>query len=102
MHRWEIWNEPNLAAFWRPRPTVDQYAEVYARLRAAILAADATAKVATGGVTVLRIAWGKQDIDGLTFIRRLIGHGTHLSLVAVHPYTTRCPGCRVSGTKQLR
>ena len=88
VHRWEVWNEPNLSAFWRPRPDADQYAQTYQRVRAAILAADPTAKVATGGLTVLSDAWGGGNVRGLTFLDGLIREGVRPSLVAIHPYTT--------------
>ena len=88
VHRWEIWNEPNFSAFWRPRPNADQYAETYKRLRASILAADPTSKVATGGVTILNVAWGSGNVRGLTFLDRLTRDGVRSSFVAIHPYTT--------------
>ena len=88
VNRWEIWNEPNIAAFWRPQPNPKKYAEVYRRVRAAIIAADPTARIATGGVTVLRTAWQSGNIKGLEFLNDVVDAGVRPSLVAIHPYTT--------------
>ena len=105
VHRWEIWNEPNLAAFWRPRPTVDQYAEVYARLRAAILCSGCDCEGCNGGR-------GHRPPNrlGQTGHRRVNVHSKAdrawdppVTCCCPSIYdSTPCPGCRVSGTKQLR
>ena len=49
--RWEVWNEPNHAAFWRPRPDPEAYAEMYARVRSAIRGLDPKAQVIVGGLS---------------------------------------------------
>jgi hypothetical protein len=47
---YEIWNEPNNAAFWRPAPNAGLYAEMYVKARAAIHAVDPRATVVVGGL----------------------------------------------------
>src|SRR6185369_1286139 len=37
---WEVWNEPNLAFFWQPKPDVNEYAELLKVTYAAIKQAD--------------------------------------------------------------
>jgi polysaccharide biosynthesis protein PslG len=96
--RWEIWNEPNLAAFWRPRPDPVVYAHVYETLRSTILREDPSAHVAVGGLTNLTAATDP-DISGRAFLRGLIRMHAPLDGVAVHPYTTddHPPGIHVPG-----
>ena len=55
---WLIDNEPDVA--WQDNSTPEQYARTYGILHAAIMNADATARVAIGGVsqpTPLRLAY---------------------------------------------
>jgi polysaccharide biosynthesis protein PslG len=87
VRRWEIWNEPNLAAFWRPRPDPAAYREVYEILRATILRVDPKAEVAVGGLTGLT-ATSAPSISGRAFLRHLIRTGAPIDNVAIHPYTT--------------
>ena len=56
VRRWEIWNEPNLTKFWRPRPDPVAYLQVYETLRATILRVDPKAQVAVGGLGDLSVA----------------------------------------------
>jgi hypothetical protein len=88
VHRWEVWNEPNLTSFWRPRPNAAEYAATYRMVRAAILAADPGARVAVGGLASLTVAWGEGNVSGLAFLEGIVARGVRPSLVAVHPYTT--------------
>jgi polysaccharide biosynthesis protein PslG len=87
VRRWEIWNEPNLTAFWTPRPDPDAYRRVYEVLRATILRVDPTAKVAVGGLASLSVA-SPPNIPGLAFLRRLTRTRPPIDNVAIHPYTT--------------
>jgi hypothetical protein len=47
---YEIWNEPDNAAFWRPGPDPARYADMYLRARGAIREADEHATVVVGGL----------------------------------------------------
>ncbi len=49
---YEIWNEPDNPEFWAPHPDAAAYAQLYAAARAAILAADPSARVLVGGLTL--------------------------------------------------
>jgi hypothetical protein len=49
---YEVWNEPDNPEFWAPRPDAAAYARLYAAARAAILAADPSARVLVGGLTL--------------------------------------------------
>lgn len=45
----EIWNEPNLTAFWKPRPDVERYSELLSQAYDAIKGVSQSAQVITGG-----------------------------------------------------
>jgi polysaccharide biosynthesis protein PslG len=87
VRRWEIWNEPNLVDFWRPRPDPVTYRHVYETLRATILRVDPTAEVAVGGLGGLSAA-SAPSIRGLAFLRHLMRTSPPLDAVAIHPYAT--------------
>lgn len=102
VRRWEIWNEPNLAVFWRPRPDVAAYRQVYTTLRATILRADPAAEVAVGGLGALVVA-SRPDVSGLTFLRNLTRTTAPIDNVAIHAYTTddHAPGIHIPGEKNF-
>ena len=47
---YEIWNEPDVASFWRPAPDPAVYADMYLQARAAIHEVDPQATVVVGGL----------------------------------------------------
>lgn len=81
--RYEIWNEPNTETFWKPFPSPAEYSALLGEAAAAIRRADPSAKVSSGGV-------GKID---LAFLSRAVGSATaaNLSAIAIHPYRTSTP-----------
>jgi hypothetical protein len=87
VHTWEIWNEPNVTAFWPPRPDPEGYTELLKRAYVAIKAVDPKATVVTAG-----LATGLDQSDGSTlsartFLRRVYEAGGKGSFDAVglHP-----------------
>ena len=48
---YEIWNEPDNAAFWTPAPNPAAYADLYAAARDSISAVDPTVRTIVGGLT---------------------------------------------------
>jgi hypothetical protein len=48
--RYEIWNEPNLAHFWRPRPDAAEYARLFVAAATSIREVDPQAEVIVGGL----------------------------------------------------
>jgi len=89
VHTWEIWNEPNVSAFWKPAPDVEQYVAVLRAGYAAIKAADPTATVLTGGLAPAADRSDGTTIAILTFLRGLYDDGAAGSFdaIAVHPYS---------------
>ncbi len=76
---YEIWNEPDSALFWQPRPDPAAYARLYLRARVAITSVQPTARVIVGGLTNPR-----------TFLPELLSAEPmlrgHIDGVAIHPY----------------
>lgn len=76
---YEIWNEPDNAAFWSPTPDAAAYANLYLRARAAIDSVQPNASVIIGGLT-----------HPASFVPAMIaanaGLAGHADGVGVHPY----------------
>jgi polysaccharide biosynthesis protein PslG len=75
----EVWNEPDVAAFWSPTPDASTYADLYLRTRDAITAADPSARVIIGGLAhpgsfLPALLKANSDLRG------------HVDGVAIHPY----------------
>ena len=47
---WQIWNEPNLPAYWRPRPSAAAYTRMLRSVAKAIRRADRGAEIVTAGL----------------------------------------------------
>lgn len=78
IHHWEIWNEPDNAIFWKPRPDPKLYAELLIRTSAVIKAIDPQAQVLIGGFNPFDV----------TFARAVAAEGAWNSfdIIAIHPY----------------
>lgn len=89
IHRYELWNEPNLLGFWsNGADAVDpaQYRAWYNAVRSAILAVDATAEISTAGLTSWS-AVGAGNQTGETFFRNCMAAGSMtIDHFAYHPY----------------
>jgi Glycosyl hydrolase catalytic core len=77
---WQLWNEPNLPAFWRQQPFAKGYVKLLKPARAALRAADPRAQAILGGLP-----------NGWDALRRIYQAGgrRHFDAVAIHPYTAR-------------
>jgi len=80
---WEIWNEPNIAGFWKPEPNLDDYVKM---ARAACRAIRAAAP----GEAIIGPAASGVD---LAFIRGCLDAGLaeYWDAVSVHPYRQTGP-----------
>lgn len=87
VHSWEIWNEPNIVGFWRPRPSVEAYGRILKSAYIQIKRADPEAVVLTGGLAAT--ADEGVNIAPITFIRHLyeLGGGENFDGIALHPYS---------------
>jgi hypothetical protein len=52
---WQIWNEPNLAQYWQPRPKARQYLSMLKTVGAAIKSRDPKAEIVTAGLPDSRL-----------------------------------------------
>ncbi len=75
---YEIWNEPNLDAFWSPRPNASRYVDMLRAAYPAAKAASPDANVILGGLS-------KNDFVFLEQVYAA-GGGDYFDAVAVHPY----------------
>jgi hypothetical protein len=75
---WEIWNEPENAAFWQPAPDPASYARMLIKASAAIKAVDPEMIVLNGGLV---------PYDP-TFLNALAAHGawSAFDVISAHPY----------------
>jgi hypothetical protein len=87
VHAYEVWNEPNQAGAWTPRPDAGAYTRLLKAAYPAIKGADPQATVLTGGT-------GPAPSDGLQiapldFLNGIYANGGAGSFDAVahHPYT---------------
>jgi Glycosyl hydrolase catalytic core len=80
---WQIWNEPNGKAFWAPRPSAEQYAELLRISREAIRSADPGAQVVLAGL----VGYGK--IRAWSFLDQLYRAQSKgdFDVAALHPYS---------------
>lgn len=86
---WEIWNEPNVADFWAPRPDPEGYAALLTRAAAAIRAVDPEATILSGGLAPAADRSDGTQIRDRTFLARLYeaGAGGAFDAVGLHPYS---------------
>ena len=83
----EIWNEPNNAGFWSPKPNPAAYTADLKAAYAAIKRADRSAFVVSGGLAPE--ANDGTNINAITFLQDMYAHGAKGSFDAVsyHPYS---------------
>ena len=83
VHYYEIWNEPNSSAFFRPEPDVAKYTQM---LKSAYT--NAHAQDASALVICCALSWGADD-EPVAFIKGVYSNGGHgyFDAVSVHPYT---------------
>jgi hypothetical protein len=93
VHAWEIWNEENVSAFWRPAPDPQAYARLLGAASAAVKAIDPGATVLVGGLASAgpTLDWqapNGSEISPWRFLRSLyeLGAAGTFDAVADHPY----------------
>lgn len=85
VHQYEIWNEPNMAARWWPRPSAAEYSSVVRAVCPVIKQADPRAVVVVGA---LGLGPGANDIAMATFGQQFFAAspGTCWDAFSVHLY----------------
>jgi hypothetical protein len=79
---WQVWNEPNIASFWAPRPSARRYVALLRATAGAIRRVDRRAKIVTAGMPFFGAA------DETSFLRGLYRAGARRSfdVLAIHTY----------------
>lgn len=79
---YEIWNEPDIAAYW-PNPDVNAYASLFNAAQTAIKGSVPNVKVVTGGIAA----------DDYAFLYNMVNTGkvSGASAIGIHPYRTLAP-----------
>jgi hypothetical protein len=80
IHMWQIWNEPNILAFWPIQPFAQSYVTMLSAARSAIKSADPSAKIVLAGMP--NYSW-----KALAQIYQVSGARSLFDVVAIHPYT---------------
>ncbi len=91
---WEIYNEPNLAHFWKPKPDASAYVALARETAAAI-------RAAAPGETIIGPASSGVDLEFLEACFRL-GLLDSLDAVTVHPYRHHEPESVLADYRRLR
>lgn len=91
---WEIYNEPNLAHFWKPSPDPSAYVALASETAAAI-------RAAAPGETIIGPASSGVDLEFLEACFRL-GLLDSLDAVTVHPYRHHEPESVLADYRRLR
>ena len=86
VHVYEIWNEPNINAFWQPKPDPVAYANLLKLAAPAIREADPSAHILNGGTSpALSDGTNVSPVDFLSALYKN-GAGTAFDAVSHHPY----------------
>lgn len=88
VHRWEIWNEPNLGInFFKPFSDPEKYAEILMAAYEAVKSADPNALVSFGGVLMPDYEIEPSGIEFLQDVFNLMPDaGNYFDTFAFHPY----------------
>jgi hypothetical protein len=81
---WQVWNEPNMPAFWSDSPWARDYVALMRATRIQLKAADPRARLIAAGLT------NKSWVE-LSRVYRA-GGGRYFDAVALHPYTAEVSG----------
>ncbi|MGR6029657.1 cellulase family glycosylhydrolase [Rhodococcus erythropolis] len=84
---WEIWNEPNLTQFFRPKPNVNTYTALLKAASASIRAVQPGAKILNGGLAPA--VDNGSDISPVTYLKGMYAAGAKSSfdVFSIHPYS---------------
>jgi arabinogalactan endo-1,4-beta-galactosidase len=78
---WQVWNEPNISAWWSPKPDAKAYATLLEQTAAAIHEVDANAEIVAAGLPTSHLG-----IPAPEFLADVIKAGASFDTAAVHPY----------------
>lgn len=84
---WEVWNEPNIVSFFKPKPDVAAYSTLLRLTYQAIKQVQPNSTVLAGGMAPAEDSGG--NISGTSFLAQMYSQGSNQYFDAfnVHPYT---------------
>lgn len=86
---WQVWNEPNLRAYWGGRPNPNEYLELLRITGDALRAVDPGAEIVTGGIPESKLGIPLEDYVALL---AKAGAKGAFDTLAIHPYARRPDG----------
>jgi hypothetical protein len=92
---WQVWNEHNSRAFYKPKPSPKKYAELLRISDEALTGVDPDADILLGGMFATPGTNG--SIHSWKFIKRLYkvkGAEQHFDAIALHPYSPNLAGIK--------
>lgn len=91
VHNWEVWNEPNLGGFWKPKSDAAQYTELLKYVYSAVKNIDQTATVISAGLAPANTE-GDQ-VNQLDFAKNMYKFGAknYFDAFGYHPYGFPAP-----------
>lgn len=98
MTAWQIWNEPNLPAYWGGRPNEKEYVALLRASAAAIRGVDPKAEIVSAGLPESKLGIPLEDYVHL--LAKAGAKGTFDTL-AIHPYASNADGVLL-GTEMAR
>ncbi len=99
LRAYQLWNEPNLIAFWDGRPDAREYLRLAAASGAAIKAVDANATIVLAG-----LAESRRGVPVTAYLAQLYalpGARSAFDVAAVHPYA-RTSAAAIDGVRRFR
>jgi polysaccharide biosynthesis protein PslG len=89
IHGWQVWNEPNITAFWATGPDAAAYTRLLSAVGSAIRAADPSAEVVAAGLPL-----ADNGIPIARFVDAMYAAGARdaFDTLAIHPYASDAAG----------
>lgn len=96
---WQVWNEPNLPAYWNGHPSPAGYVRMLRFVGSAIREADPRARVVSAGLTESRLG-----TPFAVYLRQLYrrGFAAHFDVLAVNAYSESARGIVTAVTQARR
>jgi exo-beta-1,3-glucanase (GH17 family) len=85
---WELWNEENIAQYFRPRPDADQYVQLLQAGYEAAKQANPDAVILLGGLAGNGVNMGWEPSESQNFLQKIYDSGgrAYFDIVNIHPY----------------
>jgi hypothetical protein len=93
---WQVWNEPNIKAWWAPKPDAAAYAQLLQQTGAAIHEVDPKAEIVAAGLPTSHLG-----IAAPEFLAEAMKAGASFDTAAVHPYAAT-PGAVVKQVDEVK